>query len=298
MLTKIEAKELKERVNQETEAAKQMDKRVSDYLFNTLQSMTEFKIGPIRAEVEYGNYHEDGWDAKDTNNFEVSFTVRFLTDDKELIDKGTIYDFASDFDMWMSKNRIYINHGCSGSFSSEDKFQVARIKLLANIFDHEKRIIAGLLPVLDLPLLKKLQEDSRASYKYDQDVEDAKRKIEEEKINNKMKDAVGKVLVRYNTEYITSCEDHPMGYKYTVSEFSCVYIQRETPKRFYINSFNTELPEDFYKKDSDWYISKDSVRNELESYSSKLINPEDFNPNEKFIRYTDGTIELLIGEDK
>ena len=115
------------------------------------------------------------------NGITFSGSVEFITDDPERIAKGWNTDFGSDFDIKISENYgIEINKGTIGSYTLKDKYQVARDRMLAMIWDNHSIIVDIMARTFQIDLYNKFYEADRAVNRAEDDI----KKAEEERKNN------------------------------------------------------------------------------------------------------------------
>lgn len=79
--------------------------------------------------------------------------IRFKTDDPKRLAQGWTHDFGSDFNIDISPSGIRINKGTCGEYSLEDKYQVARDKMIYHIWENHDAIV-GVMTAKVNPELK------------------------------------------------------------------------------------------------------------------------------------------------
>lgn len=87
--------------------------------------------------------------------------IRFKTDNPKRIADGYTYDFGSDFNIDISPSAIRINKGTCGEYSLEDKFQVARDRMIYHIWENHDAIIEVMTSRVRLELNKEFRDVDR-----------------------------------------------------------------------------------------------------------------------------------------
>lgn len=82
------------------------------------------------------------WAYEQHGKYEVRGRISFLTDDPKRLEKGYDTDFGSDFDMTIyDKGGIAINKGTCGQYTLKDKYQIARDRVLGNLWENHDTIV-------------------------------------------------------------------------------------------------------------------------------------------------------------
>ena len=116
--------------------------------------------------------------------------VEFITDDPQRIAKGWKTDFGSDFDIRINEvNGIEINKGTIGSYTLKDKYQVARDRMLAMIWDNHSIIVDIMAKSFQVDLFTAFNEADRAVDRAENDIKKAEQERQRQEAFLKLKKA-------------------------------------------------------------------------------------------------------------
>lgn len=147
--------------------------------------------------------------------------VAFLTDDPERIKKGYTEDFGSNFDITINEEGgIEINKGTIGSYTSKDKYQVARDRMLCSIWDNESVIVGCMLNNFKYDLYKTYWDLDIACERLEQDIKHE----EENRVRNEMLQKLKSSKYLYQ-EHVSDKYDYDL-HKYIskVHRFHSVFV--------------------------------------------------------------------------
>ena len=130
----------------------------------------------------------------ETNRYCFRGRVAFLTDDPERIKKGYTEDFGSNFDISIYEGGyVEINKGTIGSYTSKDKFQVGRDRMLCSIWDNESVIVGCMTANFNYDLYKTYWDLDMACERLEHDIE----RTEEDRVRNEMLEKLKKAKYLY-----------------------------------------------------------------------------------------------------
>ena len=178
-MTEIERlEELRSKQRELGEAWKAQRKIVRKKIYEILTKLNE------GSGVDLASFNEEGycyiddtdWPHKEGFKWKVSHQVYFKNTDPDYPNRT--YDFGSSFDLYISNLEITVNHGSCGTWGKGDPAQLARLKLIVAIFEHEKDIIDELDPLINLQVCKDLTAINCEIDKINWAIQDAKRRTE------------------------------------------------------------------------------------------------------------------------
>ena len=156
----------------------------------TVEAITSFikqHCVPEGLEVQITLRHDRCY-----SNSGVAFTgsVEFITDNPVDIAKGRKTDFASDFSIRIySKSGIHISKGSIGDYSLADKYQVARDRMLAMIWDNHSIIVDIMTKSFQVDLFTAFNEADRAVDRAENDIKKAEQERQRQEAFLKLKKA-------------------------------------------------------------------------------------------------------------
>lgn len=143
--------------------------------------------------------------SKDKGRYCFRGKIGFKTDDPVRLKKGFEEDFGSNFDITINEQGgIEINKGTIGTYSSKDKYQVARDRMLCNIWDNESVIIGCMLNNFNYDLYVTYNELDRAVYRLEQDIKVA----EENRVKAETLEKLKSSKYLYDTHTRTAYDDN------------------------------------------------------------------------------------------
>lgn len=122
--------------------------------------------------------------------------VEFITDDQKRLEKGYNTDFGSDFDICITDNGINVNRGTIGPYTLKDKYQIARDRMLAMIWDNHSIIVDIMLRSFKIDLYNKFYEADKAVNRAKDDIKRAEEERKTQEAFSKLKKA--KYLVEHS----------------------------------------------------------------------------------------------------
>ena len=167
--------ELKEKVNQLGGQWVDQKRVVTNKLYSILNDLN---LGPaplLLRENQLVEIRDYTYPEQEGFKWEVTTTVHFVNQDPTHPTRDS--DFGSDFYLYITNQKISINHGSCGTWDLSDKGQWSRLILMKAIFDHQQDIIDALNPLIDFKV-KEAYDDVRCELER---IERSIREAEEEK---------------------------------------------------------------------------------------------------------------------
>lgn len=123
-----------------------------ELLSNLNQTITEFlKQNANPMNVEFEVICDTGYSI---SKLYVDVLVRFLEEDETRIEKGYKYNFGSNFNLNIYDGNLSINNGTIGTYDKSYKFQIARVRMIAAIWEHMDEIIG----LVDFNAMRKIND--------------------------------------------------------------------------------------------------------------------------------------------
>ena len=131
----------------------------------------------------------------------ISTSISFKRQDTDKID----YDFGSTIDLYIYKDRLEMNYGTCGTYSSKDLGQLSRIHLVYNLWEHEKELLEKVNNIINI-------ENRLKANRIDVDINKIKNELDARKKDLKKKEILDqlkpdKYLAFCEHKYLTSYYD-------------------------------------------------------------------------------------------
>ena len=142
------------------ERANKQDQLVGEALTQMLVNIMgegPLEILPLRADVR------EPWCLRDEKSrFQINTTVRFKNPDGSTYTDGSPKAlFGADISLYIFDTYLKMNYGTCGEYGHDDVEQIEKAKLVVKIWEHEDMICSLLNDMIDMDVIKQLNETRR-----------------------------------------------------------------------------------------------------------------------------------------